>query len=338
MAYKSELERFDMERGDVLLISREMAQAIAGFGADIGAPIFFALIEWFSGKPGDETPKLKDPRDRGFLAMLMEHQKKYAARRADFLKSQSQKGQASAAARKARQQSTETNHGQPQPAVVAKINRSEVEEESTKGKYFPSSTTSNPPNQLGQVGGTPTHAAGGPCVTAAPGGTRTATRVAYVEPLSGDKIEERTFAEADLIERPVTFMLDAIGESDELQTRNALKKAVEELGPEAYARTCWRFIADMVQTENAAAAVLAKSRASLAKRYGDDGEARLVKTLRDIVQHGSTNTENDWFVQPWMKWRDFQPGRFLMGALSEAKLAAGIQTKRKPNGKRKCGE
>ena len=331
MAYKSELDRFDMERGDVLSFTREIAKAIAGFGVEIGGPILFELVKWFSGNPDDEPPKMADPRDNGFLAMLMEHQRKNAARRADFLAKQSQNAQK-------RWNNAKTSHGIPRHTTAQVQGKEEVEEESPKGKDFPSSTTSNlPPNKLGQAGDAPAPAAGGTCVNAAPCGTRTVTRVAYFDPEWGNAIEGWTFDEAELRARPVSFMLEAIDETGDQRTRNALTKAVEELGPDRFAETCWRFVADMVQAENEYAAVATKARETFAKRYGDEAEAKLSAALKSIRAKGSTNPDNNWFVVPWQKWRDFTPGRFLMAALNEARLAAGIPTKRKP-GKRKGGE
>ena len=333
MAYKSELERFDMERGNVLSVEREMVKGITKLGEEIAGPILFRLYTWFAGNPGDATPEMADPRDNVFLAMLIEHQRKNAARRADFLAKQQEKGLASGAARRA----TKDNHGQPRSTEVNQVQgKEEVEEESPKGKDFPSSTTSD---KSEHADGTPAPAAGGHCVTAAPDGTRTATRVAYVEPLTGEQIIERTFDEAELRARPVSFMLEAIGETGDQRTRNALTKAVEELGRDTYAETCWRFVADMVQAENDCSAVIVRAREVMTKRHGGDteGEAALVNLLRDIERNGSTKPANDWFVVPWQKWRDFTPGRFLMARLNEARLAAGIPTRRKP-GKRKGGE
>ena len=173
-------------------------------------------------------------------------------------------------------------------------------------------------------------------MNAAPCGTRTATRVAYIDPEWGSQIDARTFDEAELRARPVSFMLAAIGEEGDQRTRNALTKAVEELGPDTFAETCWRFVADMVQTENAYAAAATKARDNFAKKHGDEADAKLRAQIETVAATGNTNPANDWFIVPWQKWRDFQPGRFLMSAIKEAKLAAGIPTKRKP--KRKGGD
>ena len=56
MAYKSKLERFDMERGDVLSVEREMAKGITKLGEQIAGPILFRLYTWFAGEPGDAPP------------------------------------------------------------------------------------------------------------------------------------------------------------------------------------------------------------------------------------------------------------------------------------------
>lgn len=330
MAYKSKLERFDMERGDVLSVEREMAKGITKLGEQIAGPILFRLYTWFAGEPGDAPPEMADPRDNVFLAMLMEHQRKNAARRADYLAKQ----QSNANSRWHKEDANQCD-GIPPHTTAQSKGKEEVEEESPKGKDFPSSTTSQPPKG-GHAGDAPAHAATGDGLNAAPCGTRTATRVAYIDPEWGSQIDARTFDEAELRARPVSFMLAAIGEEGDQRTRNALTKAVEELGPDTFAETCWRFVADMVQAENAYAAAATKARDNFAKKYGDEADAKLRAQIETVAATGSTNRANDWFVIPWQKWRDFQPGRFLMSAIKEAKLAAGIPTKRKP--KRKGGD
>lgn len=334
MAYKSELERFDMERGNVLSVEREMAKGITKLGEEIAGPILFRLYKWFAGEPGDAPPEMDDPRDNVFLAMLMEHQRKNAARRADFLARQRNNALA-------RYHEKEANdcHGLPRHTTALREGKEEVEEESPEGKDFPSSTTSNlPPNKLGHAGDTPARAAAGDGLNAAPRGTaRTATRVAYFDPEWGDTIEAQTFDEAELRARPISFMLSAIGEEGDARTRNALTKALEDLGPEPFAETCWRFITDMVKAENEYAAVATETRAKFAKKYGDEGDAKLSAVLKAIREKGHTNPDNNFFVIPWQTWRDFQPGRYLMAELKQARLAAGIPIKRKP-GKRKGGE
>lgn len=336
MAYESKLESLDKERGDLLIIERDAAALIKGCGAEIGGPIAFTFIQWFMGKPGDEPPTMPDPRDNGILAMLIEKQKERVEKYVKHLKNQQEKGLKSAAARAAKQ-STESNHGQPRSTKEEREKEMEVERENPVRIDFPLSTTSNlPPNKLGHAGDAPAHAATGDGLNAAPCGTRTATRVAYIDPEWGSQIDARTFDEAELRARPVSFMLAAIGEEGDQRTRNALTKAVEELGPDTFAETCWRFVADMVQAENAYAAAATKVRDNFAKKYGDEADAKLSAVLKKIATNGSTNRANDWFVIPWQKWRDFQPGRFLMSAIKEAKLAAGIPTKRKP--KRKGGD
>ncbi len=338
MAYKSKLEQIDKERGDVLAVERETAKVVTKLGVEIAGPILFELYNWFAGEPGAAPPTMADPRDNAFLAMLMEHQRNKVARYIDFLEKQQQKGVASGAARK----STESNHGQPQPTTAnqrKKEKEIEVEEESPEGTDFPSSTTSNiPPNKLGQAGDTPAHTAGGTGVNAAPGGTQTVTRVAYTNEWDS-QIPEKVFSEAELIDRPVSFMLEAIEEQENAQTMNALKKAIEELKPARYAKTCWRFVVEMVQKENAFSAALKKAE-EMATRNGDKGEAWL-KQMDEIAQSDTLpyNPKNEWLIGPWRNWRVFNSsrGRFLMFALNEARLAAGLPIKRKP-GKRKGSE
>ena len=88
---------------------------------------------------------------------------------------------------------------------------------------------------------------------------------------------------------------------------------------------------------NDCAAVLNKAREHFKERHGDEADAKLRALLESIIKNGSTNPNNDGLVIPWQKWRDYQPGRYLMAEIKQAELAAGIPIKRKP-GKRKGGE
>jgi hypothetical protein len=82
MAYRSILDRFDMERGDALTLTLETATELAALPCEIAAPVIYALLTWFAG--GD-VPTLPDPRDNALLRRLVVHQKQNAARRADIL-------------------------------------------------------------------------------------------------------------------------------------------------------------------------------------------------------------------------------------------------------------
>ncbi len=84
MAYKPLLDRFDMERGDVLSLPRETAVELAALSCEIAAPVIYALLSWFAG--GD-VPTLPDPRDNALLLRLVAHQRQNAERRADYLAS-----------------------------------------------------------------------------------------------------------------------------------------------------------------------------------------------------------------------------------------------------------
>jgi len=333
MAYKSKLDRFDMERGDVLMLSRESCIEIDQLGED--APkVLVPLIKYMTGKPGDPVPEVDetDPRVKrfftGLLLRLIEHQKRNAERRGDYLAKQRQNANA-------RWENVDAKecHGIPRHTKATNINKREGKEQA-KEKLV---SLPFQPNELGQLGSNPIQDAGGACVDAARRVTGTAERVAYVT-LDGYEIETRTFNAEELYAQPVSFMLEAIGEEDEPQTRNALKKAFKELGQQRYAEACWRFIADMVKAENDYAAALAKARGNMAKKHGDDGEAHLRAFVENIERTGISNPANDWFVEPWRKWRDFRPGCFLMGALNEAKLAAGIPTRNGKPPKKGAGE
>ena len=329
MAYKPKLERFDMERGDVLSLTREACIELRDLGK-FAPKVIMPLIKYVAGNPGDPIPEVEEENEdlkiilSATLHRYIEHQKQNAARRADFLAKQ-----ASNANARWKGKDATTCHGIPTHTTAPSISIREVEEESLKEKDFPSSTTSDLPNELGHAGDTPAHAATGDGLNAAPCGTRKITRVAYIDPEWGNQIDARTFDEAELRARPVSFMLAAIGEEDDQRARNALKKAVKELGLDTFAETCWRFVADMVQAENAYAAAAIKARDRLTEKYGDEADAKLSAALKIIATKGSCNPKDDYFVIPWRKWRNFQPGCFLMFAIKEAKLAAGIPTKRK---------
>ncbi len=337
MAYKSELERFDMERGNVLMIPRETCVELKEMQED-AAKVLVPLVVYVAGNPGDPIPEVEeaDPRIKriltGMLHRMIEHQRQVAAKYAD------RKAANRENALKRWHGDGEKCDGMPSHAIATSKGKGKEVEEGKQKEVFPSSTTSNtPPNKLGHAGDTPARAAAGDGLNAAPRGTaRTATRVAYFDPLSG-QIDAQTFDEAELRARPIDFMLSAIGEERDAQTRNALIKALEDLRPEPFAETCWRFIADMVKAENDCAAVLTKARENFKEKYGDKADEKLRRTLEAIIKTGSTNPNNDGFVIPWQKWRDYQPGRYLMAALTQARLAAGIPIKRKP-GKRKGGE
>lgn len=102
MTYQSELDRFDPDRGDVLSISKEDATELANLPGEIALPIIHALLRYFAlGKPGDPMPTMKDPRDNAMLARYIEHQRKNAARRADFLARQRENANNGWAKRKA---------------------------------------------------------------------------------------------------------------------------------------------------------------------------------------------------------------------------------------------
>ena len=335
MAYKAKLDRFDMERGDVLTIPRKDCVELREYTEDDAGKILVALVKYVAGNPGDPMPEIEgesDPRIKRYLSgtlhRLIEQQRERAARYGDYLAQQRKNAQGG------QPKPATANHGQPRLTTASLIEgKEEVEEESPKGKDFPSSTTSNlPPNKLGHAGDAPAPAAGGTCVNAAPCGTRTVTRVAYTDYWDSEK-PKKVFAETELRARPVSFMLEAIEETGDQLTRNALMKAVEELGPDRFAETCWRFVADMVQKENAFAAAFTRAD-EIAKKNGNKGE-EWIKKMDEIAQSDTLpyNQQNKWLIEPWRKWRvlDFNRGRFLMAALKEARLAAGIPTTRKPS-------
>jgi len=84
MAYKAQIDRFDMERGDALTLTLDTATELAELPCEIAAPVIHALLVWFTG---GEVATLPDPRDNALLRRLVVHQKQNAERRADYLAS-----------------------------------------------------------------------------------------------------------------------------------------------------------------------------------------------------------------------------------------------------------
>ena len=101
------LEAFDETggRGDALTLSRESLVALAGVPAEVFAPIFHRLFQWFVS--GDDTP-LADPLANALLEGMKEHQRKNATKRRAYLVAQAEKGR-----RSAEQRSATVNRGQP---------------------------------------------------------------------------------------------------------------------------------------------------------------------------------------------------------------------------------
>ncbi len=299
MAYKSELDRFDMERGDVLSMSREMAKAIVGFGPKIGSPILYNLLLWFSGNPGDPPPEMDDPRDNGFLAMLMEHQRKNATKRADFLAKQKEKGLASAAKAAERRQATNDNHGQPRSttALSTSIDKEQVPE----GEGLVSLSV---PNKLGAA----TPSAGGPDLTAAPGDVATVYRDCEPEPT-------HAIRKADLAADPIGVMLDFLNPSaDERErTRNALAKSMREATRDTFAAVCWKFLKDAEAKTKRWREVRAILE-DYCDKSGVDWEALPTKRPKDWRKYEKIEAEAVDFAPD-----DGEPARLLFGRLKAYK-------------------
>ena len=231
MAYKSQLDRFDMERGDVLSLTRESASMIKAFGAKIGGTIAFALIEWFAGNPGDEPPTLSDPRDNGILALLMEHQRRNAERRADYLERQRKKALDGAEARKDRDKSAKVSQGQPRSAEVSQVKDKEEDKDQVSKREL---DTLSIPNKLG----TATPSAGGVGVNAAPGEVAT---VYGDEPDGGLNVK---VSHADLESDPVGAMMEFLRPTDgeRMKVLNTLKARMKQAGRDTFVAVCWRFL------------------------------------------------------------------------------------------------
>ena len=326
MAYQSELDRFDMERGDVLSIPRETCIELSELEDDI-SKVVAPLFKWMSGKPGDPIPDVKESNPklarlyRGMLLRLIEHQKANAARRADFLASQKAKGIASGAKRTARKQSTESNHGQPRSTEVNQVQDKEKEEEQVpEGEGLVSSSLTCPTYSVGSESQPPS---AGACAGARPAAVesghamRTATIAGWTE--HGDE----TFDEGDLRERPVQFVLDMGIDEDENLARPFYMKALQQLGPVVYAETCWRFIEAYVAAANA----YGKTMRELEKNWDTHKAEYTAKgeTWNDLI----TRAENkNWHLikteRECYERHSDGGGRILAGMLKEAGLANGI--------------
>lgn len=127
---------------------------------------------------------------------------------------------------------------------------------------------------------------------------RTATIAAHDYYYGDGRKEAQTFSEADLRERPVQYVLDMKIDEEENRARPFYMKALQQLGPDIYANTCWRFIEAYVKAEND----FWKAHEASEEEYNEK-EADRLEDLSCEYKHG---------------------GRILAGMLKEAGLAHRI--------------
>ena len=230
MAYKSELERFDMERGDVLSIPRETCIELAELEED-AAKVLVPLICYVAGNPGDPVPEVNESDKRmkrvltGMLHRLIEHQRQNAARRADYLAKQRQNANA-----RWGNDNAKTCHGIPRQANATSIS---IREEDQDHKNLESSSTAKAVQTLSRS------PAGAQGVNAAPGG-ECATVYEYSEE------EPATISREELKADPVGTMLDFLQPlpADIARTRNTLAARMKSAGRDTFVAVCWKFLKD----------------------------------------------------------------------------------------------
>lgn len=287
-------ETFDRERGNVLVLQREYVAPFYQLPWDIAGPIFHALLQWFFGA-SEEAVKMKDPRDQMVLAQLIEHTKANAEnhyqRQMHQREIKSHAGKVSASKR-----ATRANTCQHVLTDVAKEKEKE-EDKDPEGISLYSSSLTCPTSSIGSESQLPS---AGACAGARPAAVeaghamRTATIDEHLDYYGEHRIEARTFSEGDLREHPVQYVLDMEIDEDTNRARAFYMKALQQLGLEVYANTCWLFIEKYVAAENAF---------WKAEETTSQDELNQLEKLRDNYNDG---------------------GRILAGMLKEAGLAHGI--------------
>lgn len=325
MTYQSELDRFDPDRGDVLSISKEDATELANLPGEIALPIIHALLRYFAlGKPGDPVPTMEDPRDNAMLARYIEHQRKNAARRADFLARQRENANNGWAKRKAADKGKKDAtgcHGIPRHTTATSTSiRTEEEEQVPEGEGLVSSSQRGKPSSVVSESQPPS---AGACAGARPAAVESGhtMRTATIDEWVGHGDE--TFDEGDLRERPVQFVLDMGIDEDENRARPFYLRALQQLGPDVYAETCWRFIEAYVAAANAYGKTVRELEANWdanEAKYTAQGATwdSIIAKAEDKNWH-CIKTEREYYEK-----HSVGGGRILAGMLKEAGLAHGI--------------
>lgn len=209
MAYQSQLERFDIERGDVLSLSREDVVRLAEYW-DITNPILAALFKWFLGGP--DVP-MSDPRDDMLLRGLKEHQRANAARRYEYLLGQRQRKQGKG--------KTTDNHGQPRTTTDAS-------KEEAKEKISVSDKSSIRFDTPAAIS------------ASADGAGPLPIRPPEKDPIT--LYRDKSVTEAEFRENPVEILLAEVEEKNPDMARNTYRKYLKDLGPDVFLIKAWGFL------------------------------------------------------------------------------------------------
>lgn len=310
-------ETFDRERGNVLVLQREYVAPFYQLPWDIAGPIFHALLQWFFGA-SEEAVKMKDPRDQMVLAQLIEHTKANAEnhyqRQMHQREIKSHAGKVSASKR-----ATRANTCQHVLTDVAKEKEKE-EDKDPEGISLYSSSLTCPTSSVGSESQPPS---AGACAGARPAAVESghAMRTATIDEWEGHGDE--TFYEGDLRERPVQFVLDMGIDDDENRSRPFYLRALQQLGPDVYAETCWRFIEAYVAAANAYGKTMRDLKANWdanEAKYTAQGATwdSIIAKAEDKNWH-CIKTEREYYEK-----HRYNGGRILAGMLKEAGLAHGI--------------
>ena len=245
---------FDIDRGDRATRMRELSVKLVEWGWEMAAPILFAFEKFMAGKPGDDVPKLEHVEGlppgvikimTGELLQMIEHQKANAKHALE----KSEKNRQSARKR----WDADNANAYPKNANATSIDKETEEEQVPEGKGLVSSSLTCPTSSVGSESQLPS---AGACAGARPAAVesghamRTATIAAHDGYYGDGRVEAKTFSEADLRERPVQYVLDLKIDEEENRARPFYMKALQQLGPDIYANTCWRFIEAYVKAEN----------------------------------------------------------------------------------------
>ena len=310
-------ETFDRERGNVLVLQREYVAPFYQLPWDIAGPIFHALLQWFFGA-SEEAVKMKDPRDQMVLAQLIEHTKANAEnhyqRQMHQREIKSHAGKVSASKR-----ATRANTCQHVLTGVAKEKEKE-EDKDPEGISLYSSSLTCPTSSVGSESQLPS---AGACAGARPAAVESGHAMRTATIAGWDEHGDETFDEGDLRERPVQFVLDTGIDEDENRARPFYLRALQQLGPEVYAETCWRFIEAYVAAANAYGKTMRELEANWdanEAKYTAQGATwdSIIAKAEDQNWH-CIKTEREYYEK-----HSVCGGRILAGMLKEAGLAHGI--------------
>lgn len=230
MGYKNKLDRFDMERGDVLLIPRETCIELRELQED-AAKVLLPFVSYVAGEPGDPLPEVNedDPRMKrvytGMLLRMIEHQRQSAAKYADRLATQREN-----ALKRWHKGDGEPCDGIPPHTMALNKDKEEDKDQVSKREL----DTLSIPNKLG----TATPFAGGVGVNAAPGEVAT---VYGDEPDGGLNVK---VSHAELESDPVGAMMEFLRPTDgeRMKVLNTLKARMKQAGRDTFVAVCWRFL------------------------------------------------------------------------------------------------